>query len=122
MSGAELLVMGVCWAGAVALVVYHARLNRPEAVAPQAMCGRVVCAWCVPMRDLRPAPELPAGKITHGICPACFAAQMTEVAAAHQETNCGAGGSADLQRTGTPRAEAAGAAPLARGEGHVRTN
>lgn len=100
MSGAELLVIGVCWAGAVALVVYHARLNRPEPA-----CGRVVCAWCVPPRDLRAAPELPAGKVTHGMCPECFAAQMAEV---HATMTCGAGGSADLRRTGTPRAEAAG--------------
>jgi hypothetical protein len=110
-STAELLVIGVSWAGAAALVGYNVRRNRP-ASAPA--CGRVVCAWCVPPRDLRPAPALPAGKVTHGICPECHAAQMAEI-------NCGAGGSADPTRTGTPRAEAAGAAPLAGGEGRFQT-
>jgi hypothetical protein len=43
-------------------------------------CGRRVCAWCTPQRDMGPAPELAPGKITHGICPDCFAVQFREVA------------------------------------------
>lgn len=39
------------------------------ATAPQ--CGRRVCAWCVPPRDLGHALELPAGAVTHGMCAAC---------------------------------------------------
>lgn len=35
-------------------------------------CGRIVCAWCKPMRDLGPAWGLPKGKDTHGICPTCY--------------------------------------------------
>lgn len=42
-------------------------------------CGRRVCAWCTPQRDLGPAPELAVGKITHGICEQCLAAQLAEV-------------------------------------------
>ena len=69
----------------------------------QHACGGRVCAWCC--RDLGPAPALPAGKVTHGICPACFAEQMASV---DRAMTCAAGGSADPKRTGTPRAEAAG--------------
>jgi hypothetical protein len=36
-------------------------------------CGRRVCAWCVPPRDMGPAPLLAAGRVTHGICEACAA-------------------------------------------------
>ena len=34
-------------------------------------CGRRVCAWCVPPRDLGPDPKIAAGEVTHGLCPAC---------------------------------------------------
>ena len=36
-------------------------------------CGRRVCAWCVPPRDMGPALSLPVGRVTHGICDACAA-------------------------------------------------
>lgn len=38
-------------------------------VLPLGPCGRRVCAWCE--QDQGPAPELPAGQLTHGICPSC---------------------------------------------------
>jgi hypothetical protein len=88
-----------------------------------AACGRMVCAWCVPMRDIGPAPGIAAGKVSHGMCPVCLEMQMAEVTrrfpariAASPGTaplahmTCDAGRSADPQRTGKPRAEAAGVA------------
>ena len=39
-------------------------------------CGRRICAWCVPHRDLGPAPSLAAGQITHGICEECSRRMM----------------------------------------------
>lgn len=36
--------------------------------------GRRACAWC--RKDMGPAPELARGQVTHGICPACMAAQI----------------------------------------------
>lgn len=49
-----------------------------EASAPA--CGRRVCAWCVPPRDLGPAPGLEAGKTTHGMCRECQVREFGEVA------------------------------------------
>lgn len=43
-----------------------------------AQCGRRVCAWCVPQRDLGPAHELCCGDVTHGICKECSAAILGE--------------------------------------------
>jgi hypothetical protein len=48
------------------------RSTRPE-------CGRVVCAWCVPMRDLGPAPGLAAGLTTHGICGGCLDGELAKL-------------------------------------------
>lgn len=42
-------------------------------------CGRRVCAWCEPQRDLGPAPDVPAGRVTHGICPACLAVEKARI-------------------------------------------
>lgn len=39
-------------------------------------CGRVVCAWCKPQRDIGPALLMPAGEITHGICPECMKREL----------------------------------------------
>ena len=39
-------------------------------------CGRRVCAFCVPPRDMGPAPRLAFGDVTHGICPACALAHF----------------------------------------------
>lgn len=41
-------------------------------------CGRVVCGWCKPVRDMGPAVGLARGKVTHGICPTCSAAMIAE--------------------------------------------
>lgn len=41
-------------------------------------CGRKVCAWCKPARDLGPAHGLARGQITHGICPTCMAAMIAD--------------------------------------------
>lgn len=41
-------------------------------------CGRVVCAWCKPNRDMGPAHGLKRGQITHGICPKCSAAMLAD--------------------------------------------
>lgn len=46
--------------------------------SPRPTCGRRVCAWCVPMRDLGPAPDLAAGETTHGICEECARALVQE--------------------------------------------
>lgn len=43
-------------------------------------CGRVVCAWCVPMRDLGPAPGIAAGLTTHAICEGCLAHELEVLA------------------------------------------
>ena len=34
-------------------------------------CGRRVCAWCVPPRDLGPEPKIAVGEVTHVLCPVC---------------------------------------------------
>lgn len=34
-------------------------------------CGRRVCSWCVPNRDLGPCPGIPAGQISHTMCDQC---------------------------------------------------
>ncbi len=34
-------------------------------------CGRFICAWCVPPRDMGPARGFQAGEFSHGICPGC---------------------------------------------------
>jgi len=39
-------------------------------------CGRRVCAFCVPPRDMGPAPRLAFGDVTHGICAACASAHF----------------------------------------------
>ena len=39
-------------------------------------CGRRVCAFCEPPRDMGPAPGLAFGDVTHGICAACAAAHF----------------------------------------------
>ncbi len=59
--------------------VMPAPTSRPE-------CGRRVCAWCQPQRDLGPAPGLAAGKVTHGVCPECFERQMAELNLSPKET------------------------------------
>lgn len=64
-------------------------------------CGRYVCAWCMPQRDLGPAWKLPAGETSHGICGECRALHFE-----HSPKLCGGAGSAGPGRTGTPRAEA----------------
>lgn len=55
-----------------------------------ANCGRRVCAWCVPMRDLGPAPELPAGVSTHGICEECQRREFGDAVAAKYSPKEGA--------------------------------
>ena len=55
-----------------------------------ANCGRRVCAWCVPMRDLGPEPELPAGVSTHGICDACLGREIGAVGVATNSPKEGA--------------------------------
>ena len=50
---------------------------RSSEIAPE--CGRRVCAHCVPMRDMGPAPGLPAGAVTHGICAACLERDFGDV-------------------------------------------
>lgn len=44
----------------------------------EAACGRRVCAWCKPQRDLGPAPKLPVGAVTHGMCPECERREFPE--------------------------------------------
>lgn len=51
-----------------------------EPLRPE-LCGRRVCAWCVPPRDLGPAPGVPAGSETTGICPECYARERAAMAA-----------------------------------------
>ena len=51
-------------------------------------CGKIVCAWC--QKDVRPAPELKTGEVSHGICPACFDIEyerLTKDRGAKDETN-----------------------------------
>ncbi len=45
-------------------------------------CGRRVCAWCVPPRDLGPDPKIAAREVTHGMCPACAEALCKGMAGA----------------------------------------
>ena len=47
--------------------------NRAAPAGRGINCGRRVCAWCKPPRDLGPAPSIPAGKVSHGICASCAA-------------------------------------------------
>jgi hypothetical protein len=42
-------------------------------------CGRRVCAWCVPHRDLGPAPGVPAGVITHECCAECLVRERARI-------------------------------------------
>lgn len=44
-------------------------------------CGRLVCAWCKPQRDLGPSPLMRVGEITHGICPECRQREFSQFAA-----------------------------------------
>jgi hypothetical protein len=54
----------------VALVAHDFRgLSEPS-------CGRRVCAFCEPPRDMGPAPGLAFGDVTHGICAACATAHF----------------------------------------------
>jgi len=48
-------------------------------VAVREDCGRVICAWC--NKHLRFDADLPAGTVSHGICPDCRARWRTEWAA-----------------------------------------
>jgi hypothetical protein len=42
-----------------------------ESKGAEGACGRQICAWCVPPRDLGPAIGFQPGELTHGICPTC---------------------------------------------------
>ncbi len=48
---------------------------KPE---PVPACGRRVCAWCKPPREIGTAPELPAGAVTHGMCATCERREFPE--------------------------------------------
>jgi hypothetical protein len=51
--------------------------------ARPAMTLRVICAWCT--RQITPGPPAP---VSHGICPACYAAQMRELDRAEALARC----------------------------------
>jgi hypothetical protein len=67
-------------------------------------CGRVLCAWCVPPRDMGPAPGFQTGEFTHGICPACrtkyFPGTCESAAARAAGANGGNGGGTLGQQAG----------------------
>jgi hypothetical protein len=83
-----------------------------ELLAPAPSCGRRICAWCVPMRDLGPAPELPAGQETHGMCDPCYAREMVALALNCPEVRC-------FAPDGPAGGEAAMLAPIGPGESHA---
>lgn len=47
------------------------RLARRRIEMAEANCGRRVCAWCAPMRDLGPCPGIAAGQESHTVCRDC---------------------------------------------------
>ncbi len=74
MNPAPFLTLGMMAAAAVLAVLgnraYEFLARKPwRRRVPK--CGRVVCAWCKPQRDIGPAPLMPEGEITHGICQEC---------------------------------------------------
>lgn len=64
---------GHIFIGTVGNLGYCIDVNKrePEAEVAEEKCGRLICAWCVPPRDLGPAPGFQPGEFTHGICPGC---------------------------------------------------
>ena len=57
--------------GAKDSFVYDWLMDNHEVSGSAGGCGRHLCALCAPPCDLGPAPELPPGEFTYGICPAC---------------------------------------------------
>ena len=67
-------------------------------------CGRLICAWCVPPRDMGAAPGFHVGEFTHGICPVCrkqyFPGACERLAGRAAGANGGDGGGRVCQRAG----------------------
>lgn len=82
-SGGVLLVRADCivestiagsWLNLMGIAENFGHLSEMDMSGPKGVdgeCGREICAWCVPPRDIGPAPGFQLGEFTHGICPAC---------------------------------------------------
>lgn len=75
MLGLAYFLASVISAGLVMAGAALRRLRQPR-------CGRRICAWC--KHDLGAAKDIPAGAVTHGLCPQCLAREFGDFCSNHE--------------------------------------